>query len=185
MFKDILFALWFFLPAGCANATPIFLAKIPFLAQYDAPMDLGHTFHGKRVLGSHKTWRGLIGGIIAATLVLWLQQVLVGHTSWAATLTKEVDYTQLPTLILGPLFGLGALLGDAIESFFKRQRGVAPGQGWFPFDQTDYIIGGAVATAPFVHLHFLQYVWLLLLWLLVHVIASYLGYLAKLKERPI
>lgn len=185
MFKDILFALWFFLPAGVANATPIFLAKIPLLSVYDAPMDFGYTFHGKRILGSHKTWRGLIGGVIAATLVLWFQQTLVRHTGWAVTLTKEVDYNQLPIFILGPLFGLGALLGDAIESFFKRQRGVAPGQGWFPFDQTDYIIGGAVATAPFVHLHFLQYVWLLLLWLLVHIVASYLGYLVKLKERPI
>lgn len=185
MFKDILFALWFFLPAGFANATPIFLAKIPFLATYDAPMDFGYTFRGKRVLGSHKTWRGLIGGVIAATLVLWLQQVLVRHTGWADSLTREVNYSQLPTLILGPLFGLGALLGDAIESFFKRQRGVPPGQGWFPFDQTDYIIGGAVATAPFVHLRFLQYVWLLLLWLLVHIVSSYVGYLVKLKERPI
>src|SRR5581483_2229311 len=109
--------------------------------------------------------------LIAATLVLWLQQALVQHTGWARTLTSEVDYGQLPTLVLGPLFGFGALAGDAVESFFKRQRGTPPGAGWFPFDQTDYIIGGAIATAPFVHLKFMQYVLLLLIWLITHIVA--------------
>lgn len=185
MFKDIIFALWFFLPAGVANATPIFVANFPGLRDLNAPIDFGLMFRGKRVLGAHKTWRGLISGVLAATLVLWLQQLAVLHTGWARTLTSNVDYAQLHILVLGPLFGLGALAGDAIESFFKRQRGVPPGVGWFPFDQTDYIIGGAIATAPFVHLHFLQYVWLLLLWLLMHIVASYIGFLLKLKERPI
>jgi CDP-2,3-bis-(O-geranylgeranyl)-sn-glycerol synthase len=152
VFKDILFALWFFLPAGVANATPIFMAKLPVLRDWNAPIDLGKSYRGKRILGDHKTWRGLITGILAATLTLWLQQLAVRHYGWAKTLTSDVDYATLPTLVLGPLFGFGALAGDAIESFFKRQRGTPPGQGWFPFDQTDYIIGGAIATAPFVQL---------------------------------
>lgn len=185
MFKDILFALWFFLPAGVANATPIFMAKMPGLKNLNAPMDFGLTFRGKRILGSHKTWRGLMSGILAATFVLWLQQVAVRHAGWTHSFTSDVTYASLPTFILGPLFGFGALAGDAIESFFKRQRGTPPGQGWFPFDQTDYIIGGAIASAPFVHLHFFEYVILLLIWLLTHVVASYIGYLLKLKERPI
>jgi len=183
--NEILFALWFFLPAGVANVTPILVAKLPGLKHWEAPMDLHRTFRGKRILGSHKTWRGLVAGAVMATATLALQQYLVGHFGWAQTLTRQVDYMDLPTLVLGPLFGLGALGGDAIESFFKRQRNVSPGRGWFPFDQTDYIIGGAIATAPFVSLGFLQYLWLLLLWLLVHVVASYIGYLLGLKERPI
>jgi len=185
MLKDILFAIWFFLPAGVANVTPIFMAKIPGFKQYNAPIDCGLTFRDKRVLGDHKTWRGLISGTLAATMTLWLQQLTVRHTGWARTLTSDVHYAILPTVILGPLFGFGALAGDAIESFFKRQRGTPPGQGWFPFDQTDYIIGGAIATAPFVHLKFMQYVLLLLIWLITHIVASYIGYLVKLKERPI
>lgn len=185
MLKEIVFALWFFLPAGFANATPIFVAKLPGLRSWNAPMDGGREFRGKRVLGAHKTWRGLVTGIIIATVTLWVQQVLVAHFGWARTLTSKVDYVTLPTLLVGPLFAVGALGGDAIESFFKRQRGVAPGHGWFPFDQTDYIIGGALTTAPFVHLTFLDYLWLLLIWLGMHLISSYLGYLVGLKERPI
>jgi len=183
--KEVLFALWFFLPAGIANAAPIVAAKLPVIKAWDLPIDLHHTFRGMRLLGAHKTWRGLAVGMLMATVVLWLQQYLVGHFGWVQTLTAQVDYRALPTLLLGPLFGLGALGGDAIESFFKRQRGVEPGRGWFPFDQTDYVIGGAIATAPFVSLSFLQYLWLLVLWLLVHIVASYIGYLCGLKERPI
>jgi hypothetical protein len=185
MLKDIFFALWFFLPAAIANVVPIFVAHIPALKRFDAPIDCGATFRGKRLLGSHKTWRGLITGLLMATLTLWLQQLAVEHIAWVQSVTAQVDYTTLPTLILGPLFALGALGGDAIESFFKRQRGVAPGHGWFPFDQIDYIIGGAIATMPFVQLTILQYLWLIVLWLVVHVVSTYLGFLLGLKERPL
>lgn len=148
-------------------------------------MDFGAKFRGKRIFGAHKTWRGLVAGIVAATLVLWLQQYLAGHVAWFAENTSQVDYLALPTLILGPLFAIGALGGDAIESFFKRQRNVAPGKGWFPFDQLDYIIGGAIITAPFVALSFAQYAWLVFLWLVAHLAFSGLGYLLGLKEQPI
>jgi CDP-2,3-bis-(O-geranylgeranyl)-sn-glycerol synthase len=185
MLDDVLFALWFFLPAAMANVIPILVAPLPGLKNWNAPIDGGLLFRGKRVFGSHKTWRGLIAGVIMATLILALQQWAVMEWSWARDLTAHVDYRHLPTLIVGPLFGIGAIAGDAIESFFKRQRGIEPGHGWFPFDQIDYIIGASVATAPFVILTLTQYVWLILLWLVVHLVSSYIGWLIGLKERPI
>ncbi len=185
MLDDIFFSLWFFLPAGVANGVPVLAAQIPGLKRWDAPMDFGLKFRGRRLLGAHKTWRGLLSGIVAATLVLWLEQLAVVHIDWIAELTDQVNYAELPVLALGPLFALGALGGDAIESFFKRQRGVRPGHGWFPFDQLDYIIGGAIATMPFVTLAVTQYIWIIFLWLFVHMLFSYLGYLAGWKERPI
>lgn len=185
MIADILFALWFFLPAGVANATPVLAAHIPIIKKLDHPMDFGKYFRGKRVFGPHKTWRGLITGMVAATLVLVIQQQLYIHTNWAANLADRVDYIHIPALILGPLFGFGALMGDAIESFLKRQRNIKPGQGWFPFDQTDYIIGGAIATMPFVQLTIFQYGWMLVAWLGIHILASYIGFKLHLKERPI
>jgi len=185
MFKDLFFAIWFFLPAGIANMMPIFVAHIPQLKRYDAPMDFGKSFRGKRIFGSHKTWRGLVAGIIFGTLTLWLQQLAVEHSTLLQDWTTHVDYSQLPTLVLGPLFAIGALGGDAIESFFKRQRGVAPGHGWFPFDQTDYIVGAAIASVPFVALSFWQYTMLVALWLVIHLAASAIGYCMGVKERPI
>lgn len=185
MLKDLFFTLWFFLPAGIANMMPIFVAQVPQLKRFDAPIDFGKTYRGKRIFGSHKTWRGLLAGIVFGTITLGLQQLLVLHSGWLQVWTARVDYSQLPTLVLGPLFAIGALGGDAIESFFKRQRGIAPGRGWFPFDQTDYIIGAAIASIPFVALSLLQYIALIALWLAIHVVASAIGYFMGVKERPI
>lgn len=182
---ELFFAIWFFLPAGVANMMPIFAARWPVLRQYDQPIDFGKSWRGKRIFGAHKTWRGLLVGMLFATLTLWLQVLLVQHVSFIANLTNQVEYASLPVLVLGPLFGFGALAGDCIESFFKRQRGTAPGDGWFPFDQTDYIIGGALATMPFVQLTILEYVLLIVTWLVVHVVASYIGYLLGVKSKPI
>lgn len=183
--QEIFLALWFFAPAGIANVMPIFTARIPAFKRFDTPMDFGRTFHGKRIFGSHKTWRGLISGIVFGTLFLALQQLAVAHSGWLQDVTSQIDYASLPTLILGPLFAIGALGGDAIESFFKRQRGIAPGKGWFPFDQTDYIIGGAIATMPFVTLSLMQYTILIVLWLAVHVASTALGYYIGVKDSPI
>lgn len=185
MLDDVLFALWFFLPAAMANVTPILVAPLPWLKRWSAPIDGGLTYRGKRVFGSHKTWRGLVCGTIMATVTLAVQQWAVGEWAWVRDMTAQVDYIHLPTLLVGPLFGIGVIAGDAIESFFKRQRGIEPGHGWFPFDQIDYIIGAAIATAPFVTLTLTQYVWLIVLWLIVHLISSYVGWLVGLKERPL
>ncbi|HUB93666.1 MAG TPA: CDP-archaeol synthase, partial [Verrucomicrobiae bacterium] len=182
MLKELFFALWFFMPAGVANMMPIFAAHIPQLKRLDAPMDFGKSFCGKRIFGSHKTWRGLVAGIIFGTVTLALQQLLVAHIGWLHTWTDRIDYAKLPTLLLGPLFAIGALGGDAIESFFKRQVGIPPGHGWFPFDQTDYIIGAAIASIPFVALNLWQYVALVLMWLVIHLVASVTGYFMGVKE---
>lgn len=185
MLHDLLFVLWFFLPAAEANMAPIFAAKIPGIRKWNAPMDCGKTWRGKRLLGAHKTWRGLVSGIIAATLTLWLEQWAARHLGWAQDLSRQVDYPALPTLVVGPLFAVGALGGDALKSFFKRRRGIPPGEGWFPFDQLDYLIGSSLAVLPFIRLTLVQYLWLILLGLLLHMAATYIGWLLKLKEHPL
>ncbi len=182
--NSIWVALWFFLPAGIANMTPIFLAKIPWLKKFDAPLDFNKTINGKPIFGRNKTWRGLIGGIVTATLTLWLQVALASGHPDVAMLNSEI-YTDIPILIVGPLFAIGALGGDAIESFFKRRIGKKPGQSWFPFDQLDYVIGGAIATLPFVQLSWYQYLWVVAIWVLLHLLFSFIGFKMKLKDKPI
>ena len=182
---DILFAIWFLLPAAIANAVPILSAKIPLIEKLDAPIDGGNKFQGHRILGSHKTWRGIITGIIASTLVLWLEQLMVMHFGWTSLFTGDVNYSTLPVLLLGPAFAIGALGGDAIESFFKRLQRIKSGKPWIPFDQLDYIIGSVLVSLFFVVLTPLQYVWIFVIWFIVHVVASYLGFRLGLKKDPI
>lgn len=185
MLQDILFAIWFLLPAAIANAAPIFAAAIPILKKYNAPIDGGKTWRGHELLGPHKTWRGIIAGVIVSTLILWVQVALFENFGWAQYLAGSVNYSTLPILILGPLFAIGALGGDAIESFFKRQKNIKSGGAWVPFDQLDYIIGSVIVSLFFVILTPLQYALIFAVWFLMHIIASYIGYKLGLKKDPI
>jgi len=185
MLQDILFVLWFLLPAAASNAAPIFSAAIPFLKKFDAPIDGGEKLNGRRIFGAHKTWRGIISGIVVATILLAVQQYLFLNFEWVKFVSGGIDYAALPVLILGPLFAIGALGGDAIESFFKRQRGIKSGGKWIPFDQIDYIIGSVIVSLFFVILTPIQYVLIFVVWFLAHILASYIGYKLGLKKDPI
>jgi CDP-2,3-bis-(O-geranylgeranyl)-sn-glycerol synthase len=173
------------LPAAAANAAPIISARLPLLERWNTRMDFGKKYHGAPVLGSHKTWRGLVSGMVIATLVLWVQQVLAGNFDAFWIFTGGVDYPALPTLLLGPLFGLGALGGDAIESFFKRRHGTPSGESWLPFDQLDYIIGAVVVSLPFFILTWRQYLLIFVIWFFVHLASTYAGWKVGLKAKPV
>lgn len=185
MIHDVLLAFWFMLPAAVANGTPILAARIPGLNHWDTRLDFGKRFHGKPLLGSHKTWRGIVSGMVIATLVLWIEQVLAAHFSWSRHFTDGIDYQHLPTLLLGPLFGLGALGGDAIESFFKRRHGTRSGESWMPFDQLDYIVGAIIVSLPFVILSARQYLLIIIMWFALHIASTFVGYKLGFKEQPI
>lgn len=171
LFDQIFFALWFFLPVGVANCTPIIAAKIPLLQQWSYPIDCYQTFRGKRILGDHKTIRGLLTGILAAIATVLIQQYFY-------------NVTTINPIVFGAACAIGALGGDMIKSFLKRQLGIASGNRWFPFDQIDYIVGGIIATSFFVHLSFFTYTLITVVWFTLHIIFSKIGYFLKLKSVP-
>ena len=183
MGNDLLTAIWFLLPAAAANAAPVIAAKIPALKRFDMPIDGGRTFRGHDIFGPHKTWRGIISGIIIATILLYVQQQLVIHTGFMSFIS--IDYAALPVLLLGPAFALGALGGDLLESFAKRRVGISSGKSWFFFDQIDYVIGAIIASLFFVTLPLAHYLWMLLFWFIVHIVVSYIGFKVGLKDEPI
>ena len=184
MIRDILFVIWFFLAAGLANAAPIFAAKIPYLRTWSFPLDCYATFRGKRIFGSHKTLRGLFSGVLIGTLTVYLQVLLYEQVPLVRTFVL-IDYASINPILLGLLTSVGALAGDALKSFFKRQLGIAPGKSWFPFDQLDYIFGGICFTSFYVRLTLPQYVVLCIVWFLLHPLSTCIGYVLKLKESPI
>jgi CDP-2,3-bis-(O-geranylgeranyl)-sn-glycerol synthase len=171
-FEHALHALIFFLPAGISNMVPVFASKLPVLRNWNTPLDFGKTYKGKRIFGKNKTWRGLLFGIVSGTLVA----MLVYSTYW---------HVDLLAVLIGSSMSAGALIGDAVESFFKRQRGIPSGKAWFPFDQTDYVIGGLLFTLPFGILPLWLVVWVFIVYFSLHLISSYIGYLLGLKDAPI
>jgi CDP-2,3-bis-(O-geranylgeranyl)-sn-glycerol synthase len=139
--------LYFFVPAYLANMSPVLVQR--WFVALAKPIDAGLTWRGRRVLGDHKTWRGLLAGVVVAPAVLAGQR-LVYEAGYLQGLAL-VDYTRVG-LELGLLMGLGTGVGDAIKSFFKRQIGIAPGASWIGFDQLDFFVGAyafvAVLHAP-------------------------------------
>ncbi len=184
MIKEILFALWFFLPAGLANAAPVFANHIPLVNRWSTPMDFGLKLRGKRLFGNNKTWRGLLSGMALGGLVALLQRYGYNHVGFVQDITY-LNYSVIRVGLLGAMLGGGALLGDAVESFFKRQVGVPSGDRWFPFDQTDYIVGGLLVSLIAIRLPLFRYGIILLTWFVVHLLAGPTAYLLHLKKRPI
>ncbi|HMS23304.1 MAG TPA: CDP-archaeol synthase [Candidatus Saccharibacteria bacterium] len=181
--NELLLVVWFFLPAGIANASPTWANKIPGINKLNTPLDFGKSINDRRIFGDNKRWRGLIIGVLFGALTGYLQFLIF------PTFINELGITSsrpaLTMTLLGGLLGLGALLGDAVESFFKRRSRVKPGDSWFPFDQIDYIIGGIALSLPIVVLDIKTYLLLLIVWFSIHLIAGYIGFMLKLKDKPI
>ena len=102
------------------------------------PIDQGRMLWGKRVLGDHKTWRGLLAGVVAGTVVFEVQRL--AYEAEAVRNLALMDYSAHP-LLPGLLMGLGAGVGDAVKSFFKRRIDIEPGVSWPVFDQLDFFVG--------------------------------------------
>lgn len=174
---DAIWAFWFFLPAGIANMTPPIANKIPILNRWNTPMDFGKSFRGHRIFGDNKRWRGLVAGTVLAGLTSAME--------YSYLLALDVGHLIVTFVFIGVALGLGALIGDATASFFKRQLGIKSGNSWFPFDQIDYIIGGLLFSYPFVHYTKQEVIAIFAIYFGLHLLISYVGYLLKFKEKPI
>lgn len=118
------------LPAYLANMAPLLSRNF----KRNIPLDFGLKFRGVRLLGDNKTLLGSIFGIITAIITAFVQFLIFQNYGFGL-----IDYTYWFTI--GMLLGIGTIFGDALKSFFKRQMNIHPGKSWFPFDQTDFIIG--------------------------------------------
>ena len=174
MDNNYIAVILFFAPAGIANAAPVLANRMPVWNRWKTPLDFGKSWHGKRITGDNKTWRGLISGIILGGISAVLISKLVPET-----IVNDIVFAT------GALLGAGALVGDAIESIVKRQRGIAPGTKWFPWDQVDYIIGGLLFVLPIAHLPQWAILTIVIAYFPLHLLFAYIGYLFGLKSTPI
>lgn len=84
-------------------------------ARWAAPIDLGVRLKdGRRLLGSHKTWRGAAAAVAGCAIAAELLQL-----HWW----------------LGAAFGALSMSGDSLSSAWKRRRGYAPGREMPGLDQ--------------------------------------------------
>ena len=133
----ILQALWIIIPAYVSNASAVLVGG-------GKPIDFGKNWSdGKRILGDGKTWRGLFSGTfigMTAGFGLVVAAAYINQSEYYyLNLTNFEGFPVMVPLIFS--ICVGALLGDIIESFFKRRIGKNRGENWIPFDQIDFILG--------------------------------------------
>lgn len=193
--RSVLVALWVFLPAYVANMSPVFTAKL--IPWWSAPIDGGRVHRdGRRVLGDGKTWRGLAGGGLAGG------GAAVGLAYAAAGPFAHADFGlshgshPAAVFLFGFLVGGLALVGDAVESYFKRRSGRERGAPWIPFDQLDFVafglLGFALGTPLLAGGWAVEVLWsdwlalatIVLGTIVLHLLVNRVGYWLKLKEVP-
>ena len=130
-------SFWLVIPIYIANASAVIVGG-------GTPIDFYKKFKdGKRLLGNGKTWRGLLSGTFIGMAAGFGLAVAANYVN-----ASEYSYLQVASfdgfpLMIPILFSLccGALLGDILESFFKRRIGKDRGDDWYIFDQLDFILG--------------------------------------------
>jgi CDP-2,3-bis-(O-geranylgeranyl)-sn-glycerol synthase len=177
---SVVVAFWAMLPAYVPN-------NVAVLAGGGRPIDGGRTWHGDRLLGDGKTWRGTAAGTVAGTaLALVLTEL---QASFLASTGIPVPRF---TVLTGVALSLGAMLGDVGASFLKRRTGRERGKPFPGVDQLDFVVG-ALALAALVNLDWFVATFLeppVVLGVVVvitpalHLVTNFLAFKLDLKSEP-
>jgi CDP-2,3-bis-(O-geranylgeranyl)-sn-glycerol synthase len=106
------------------------------------PIDFGKSWHGKRLLGDGKTWRGFFGGALTGLGVGAVQII----ATTALDEQGEFGFGDLPWAVaIVVALSFGAMAGDCLGSFVKRRLGVDRGRKAPVLDQYNFVIGAVVS----------------------------------------
>jgi CDP-2,3-bis-(O-geranylgeranyl)-sn-glycerol synthase len=155
LLKIAIEALWYFLPALLANVAPVIATAYNWLPSLNIPLDQGIIWKTKPLLGPNKTVRGIVVAVIFGSITGLLQH-LAARQGWIPE-QIFIDYNSAGSALLwGALLGCGAMVGDALKSFFKRRVSIPSGEQWIPWDQIDVVIGVLLITQWFAPLPLLH-----------------------------
>lgn len=162
--------IYFMLPAYFANMAPPLLNKINFL---------NYPIHEK-LLGSHKTYRGLIFAVIVGMLMFYIQKILFQYDFFKNI--SLINYNEY-SLLLGFLLAFGAMFGDIVKSFVKRRANIKPGERFIPFDQIDFVFGALIFSYVLVPLSFMNIILILIISFALVIVVKHIGYYLKINEK--
>jgi len=172
----VLQILYLMLPVIFANIAPV-IVKNRF-NNLAIPLDFNKKINNKPIFGKHKTFRGLVFGVIFAIIVIYIQFALYSNdilVDWVI-----IDYSNW--LLLGFLAGLGTIFGDLIGSFIKRRLNYRPGRSFIPFDQLDAPIGVLIFIYPLVRFSLDKIIIMLVLGFVLHITINHLAFILKIKK---
>lgn len=163
--------------------TPTFAKRFGILNFLTKPVDFGKKYRGKPIFGSHKTWRGIILGTLVGILIALFQRLLFKFSFFAKI--SFFNYQEINIFFFGFLISFGASFGDLISSFFKRRKGIPPGNPWIPFDQLSFVFGSFLFSYPFFKIPILSWLIILIFAFPIHLIGNRIGYWLKISDQKL
>jgi CDP-2,3-bis-(O-geranylgeranyl)-sn-glycerol synthase len=172
----LLQVLYLLLPAYFSNMAPVIVRNC--CTWMAIPIDFNKRLNGKPIFGKNKTVRGFVFGILFSILIAFIQ-FIVFKAGFLKGLTV-IDYNNW--LLIGILFGFGALSGDAIESFIKRRINIKPGSSFIPFDQIDHVLGALLLISFEVKLSLQIWIIAIAATFFLHILINFLAYFLKMRD---
>lgn len=146
-----------------ANGAPIILRTI-MGKRLDSAIDCGFRLpDNKPVLGSSKTWRGVIGAIVFTSI----GAVLLGYS-----------------VSIGTQIAIYAVLGDILSSFIKRRMGIAPSSMAPLVDQVPESLLPALMLMDSFELDYQSIIILVCLFIVVELLLSLVLFKLGIRKRP-
>ena len=181
------------LPTILAGIVVMIWCKIPILPIFAYPIDGGKNFtDGRRILGDHKTWKGLIGYVLfnAIFTVIWGLIISGKGAESLDFFYQHHENTLMFNLLVGVLLGLGYSLLELPNSFLKRRLDIKPGKTLTGFtkvffiflDQADSLFGVALVVWLFYPLGILLYLAFIIVGAATHLMLNMMLYFMKLRK---
>jgi CDP-2,3-bis-(O-geranylgeranyl)-sn-glycerol synthase len=176
--------------AGAAHVIWVRWARTGLLL---TPVDLGHSFRGRRIFGDNKRLRGFIvlPLVAAGTFAI----VAANLHRLPPSLTDGLwQLSTLQSAGIGLAAGLAFMLAELPNSFVKRRLGIAPGQvpgkGWsraacLLLDRFDSALGVLVVVSVLAPVPAMTWLWVLLIGPGLHALFSALLFRIGVKERAL
>jgi hypothetical protein len=146
-----------------ANGAPVLL-RFLLRDRLDAPIDSGAMLpDGRPLFGVSKTWRGVIGALLATAALA----ALLGYGAW-----------------IGVLAAISAILGDLISSFTKRRLGMKTSCMAPLLDQVPESLLPAMVLMHDFALDDMQVIALVAVFVVVELLLSLLLYRLGVRSKP-
>jgi CDP-archaeol synthase len=179
---------WLILPVTLAGLAHVAVLKADVLRRLAMPLDVGTHWRGRPLLGSNKTWRGVLTMTALTAAFTHLQSLVEGRMRHGVFRVCH-GYRTSPW-VAGSSMGLSYCMAELPNSFVKRRLGIAPGARstgasslQYLTDQADSVFGCLIALRLLYPLQCEEMALSFVLGAAVHIGVDRLTYMIGVKRR--
>ena len=173
--------IYFYLPGAMANIGANIGRFIPGFRDMTTAVDMGMKLNGIRLIGDHKKIGSFIFGVLFGTIVGIIKTLYIDHY-FPGHLLLHLDMTR--NILMYAIISFGALSGDLVKSFIKRQLRRPEHSPWIPFDEIDHTTVSLLLAKIFFPIGWGDILGIIVLIFFLHLAANVVGYHLKVKEVP-